>query len=133
MHTTNVLAIVGVGFLAIGAIFSVSDLTLSCTSFELMAGPIFWIVGCALMVAWAIGRVGHATRHRADTSDAPPLTRKEEIPPHKPRATSEAAAAGCHRKAVTGRVVADFLAPLAMWLVVLWFLAAITLLLGGPP
>ena len=32
-----------------------------------------------------------------------------------------------------GQIVADFLAPLAIWLIVLWFLAAIVLLLGYGP
>jgi hypothetical protein len=57
MHTANIAAFAGVGFLAIGAIFSVSDVALSRTSFELMIGPVLWIVGCALMVAWAVGRI----------------------------------------------------------------------------
>ena len=67
MHTVNIAAFAGVGFLAIGAIFSVSDLALSRTSFELMAGPIFWIVGCALMVAWAVGRVALTMDHDWET------------------------------------------------------------------
>jgi hypothetical protein len=45
MHTANIAAFAGVGFLAIGTIFSVSDLSLSRTSFELMIGPVLWIVG----------------------------------------------------------------------------------------
>ena len=34
---------------------------------------------------------------------------------------------------LVGQIVADFLAPLAIWLIVLWFLAAMVLLLGSEP
>lgn len=54
MHTVNILAIVGVGFLAVGAMFCVTDLMLFDNSYVLLLGPILWIVGCALMVAWAV-------------------------------------------------------------------------------
>jgi hypothetical protein len=68
MHTADTTAFTGIGFLTIGTIFSISDVALSRTSFELMAGPMLWIAGCALMVAWAIGRIGLAARG-SDISD----------------------------------------------------------------
>ena len=116
MHTANIAAFAGVGFLAIGTIFSVSDLSLSRTSFELMIGPVLWIVGCALMVAWAIGRVGLAVRRGSGISDQSESGQgKEETEPKRP-IRSEAAASGSHKRTVAGQVVADFLVPLAIWL-----------------
>jgi hypothetical protein len=117
MHTADTTAFAGIGFLATGAIFSISDVALSRTSFELMAGPMLWIVGCALMVAWAIGRVGLA-----------PTVEKEPSVKLPAQPSSKAAAAGSGTK--TGKIAAEFLAPLAIWLMLLSFLAVIVLLLG---
>jgi len=130
MHTANIAAFAGVGFLAIGTVFSVSGLSLSRTSFELMIGPVLWIVGCALMVAWAIGRVGLAVRRSSDFSDQSESGQgKKEAEPKLP-AKSEAAASGSHQRAVEGRVVADFVVPFAIWLMLLSIVATIILLLG---
>lgn len=131
MHTVNVAAFAGVGFLVIGAMLSVSDLALFDTPYALIIGPISWMVGCALMVAWAIGRVGLAVTRGSDISDEPRSALREEAPPDKRRATSEAVAADSHTRAAAGHFVADFLAPLTIWLIVLWFLAALVLLLGS--
>ena len=126
MHTADTTAFAGIGFLAIGAIFSISDVVLSRTSFELMAGPMLWIVGCALMVAWAVGRIGLAARG-PDISDE---ALREETSPPKGRAKSGAAATDSNTNAVAGHFVADFLGPLTIWLMLLSFLAVIVLLLG---
>jgi hypothetical protein len=128
MHTADTTAFAGIGFLAIGAIFSISDVALSRTSFELMIGPMLWIVGCALMVAWAIGRIGLAARG-SDISDEASALREETLPP-KGRAKSGPSATDSHTKGVAGHFVADFLAPLTIWLMLLSFLAVIVLLLG---
>jgi hypothetical protein len=112
---------------------SISDLAPFHTSYGLLAGPLFWIVGCALMVAWTIGRVGLAVRHSSHISEeSPSAPRKEETTPQRPT-QSEAAASGSHRKALAGQVVADFLVPLAIWLIVLSFMTTIVLLLGSGP
>lgn len=132
MQTINIAGFAGVGFLAIGTIFSVSDLALSRTSFELMIGPVLWIVGCAMMVAWAIGRVGVAVTHGSDISDEPPSVLRETLPQTQP-AKSGTAAADSHTKAAAGRVVADFLDPLVIWLILLSIIATIVLLLGSEP
>jgi hypothetical protein len=68
MRVVNVTGFAGVGFLAIGAMSSISDLAPFHTSYGLLAGPLFWTVGCALMVAWAIGRVGLAVRQSSHIS-----------------------------------------------------------------
>jgi len=133
MHTVNVAAFARIGFLVLGEIFSVSDLTLSRTPFELMIGPVLWIVGCALMVAWAIGRVGLAVRRSSDVpdgSESGPATGETE-----PNLTtkSEAAASGSHRRAVAGKAIADFLVPIAIWVMLLSIMATIVLLLGYGP
>jgi hypothetical protein len=132
MHIVNVTGFAGVGLLAIGAMSSVSDLAPFHTSYGLLAGPLFWIVGCALMVAWAIGRVGLALRHSSHISEESPSALREETMPHQPT-KSEAAALGSRRGAVAGQVVADFLVPLAIWFIVLSFMATIVLLLGSGP
>jgi hypothetical protein len=87
MHTINIAAIMGIGFLMIGAMLSVSDIALSDTPYALMLGPIFWIVGCAFMVAWAVARVAVAVDHGSEAQK-----RQDR--------TSRAAAAGSDTKAV---------------------------------
>jgi hypothetical protein len=87
MHTVNLAAFSGVGFLVVGAMLSVSDLALFDTPYALLIGPISWIVGCALMVAWAVGRVAVAVGHGSEAQ-------KRE---HR---TSRAAAAGARTRAV---------------------------------
>ena len=133
MHTANIAAFAGIGFLAIGTIFSLSDLSLSRTSFELMIGPALWIVGCALMVAWAIGRVGLAARRSSDILDQSESGQGKEETEPKRSTKSEAAATGSHKRAVAGQVVADFLVPLAIWLMLLSIVAVLVLLLGYGP
>jgi len=133
MHTANIAAFAGVGFLAIGTIFSVSDLSLSRTSFELMIGPVLWILGCALMVAWAIGRVGLAVTRSSGISDQSESGQGKEGTEPKQPIRSEAAASGSHKRAVAGQVVADFLVPLAIWLMLLSIVAVLVLLLGYGP
>jgi hypothetical protein len=130
MHNINLAALAGIGFLAIGAIFLLPDPILFRASYGMMVGPIFWIVGCALMVAWAIWRVSLAVTRNSDISDEPPSARKEGTPLHKQPTESEADAAASHRSVAAGRVVADFLAPLAIWLLLLSMIATIVLLLG---
>jgi len=100
MHLADVTAFAGVGFLAIGAMFSTIDIT-PFDTYGSMGGPILWIVGCALMVAWAIGRVDLALNHSLDTSTQGPLASRHETSArlHKePR--SEAAAASSDTRAV---------------------------------
>ena len=133
MHNINLAAFAGIGFLAIGAIFLLPDPTLFRTSYGMMVAPIFWIVGCALMVAWAIGRVSLAVTRNSDISHEPPSTREEGTPPHKQATKSEANAADSRRRAAAGRVIADFVAPLAIWLLLLSIIATIVLLLGCGP
>lgn len=82
MHNVNVLAIIGVGFLAIGAIFCVMDLMLFDNSSVLLIGPLLWIVGCALMVAWAVGRVALS------------MDRDSETPPQRSSRLREESRAG---------------------------------------
>ena len=120
MHTADTTALAGIGFLAIGAVFSRSDVALSRTSFELMVGPMLWIVGCALMVAWAIGRVSLA-----------PSVEKEPSVKLPTQGSSNVAGGSSDTK--TGKIAAEFLAPLAIWLMLLSFLAVIVLLLGYGP
>ncbi len=81
MHTINLAALTGVGFLVIGAMLSVSDPALFDTPYALIMGPISWIVGCALMIAWAIGRVGLAVTHGSEISGEPPSTVGEKNHP----------------------------------------------------
>ncbi len=134
MHTVNIPAFAGVGFLAVGAMFSIADLALFDTAYALVIGPISWIVGCALMVAWAIGRVGLAVTRGSDVSNEPPSVLRQETAPPKRPAKSEAAAAGfSHTRAVVGQIVVDFIAPLAIWLMLLSFIGVIVLLLGAEP
>lgn len=127
MHTTNIAALAGVGFLAMGTILSVSDLGLARTSFALLTGPVLWTVGCALMVAWAMGRVGLAVRRSSGISD------QSESGQGKEGTEPKAAASGSHKRAVAGQVVADFLVPLAIWLMLLSIVAVLVLLLGHGP
>ncbi len=92
MHTVNLAAFAGVGFLAIGAMLSVSDLALFDTPYASIMGPISWIVGCTLMIAWAIGRVGLAVTHGSEISGEPPSTLREETPPRTRPAAPQATA-----------------------------------------
>ena len=89
MHTVNVLPIIGVGFLAIGAMFCVTDLMLFENSYVLLMGPILWIVGCALMVAWAGGRVALSMDRDWETHPQKPPRLREES-----RAATAAAGSG---------------------------------------
>lgn len=130
MHNINLAAFAGIGFLAIGAIFLLPDPTLFHTSYGMMAGPIFWIVGCALMVAWAVGRVALAVTRNSDITAEPGSARKGGPPLPKQPKKSEADPMGSHRRAAAGRVIADFVAPLAIWLLLLSIIATIVLLLG---
>ena len=130
MHNINLAAFAGIGFLAIGAIFLLPDPTLFHTSYGRMAGPIFWIVGCALMVAWAIERVALAVTRSSDITHEPRSAGKEGAPLARQPIKSEADPIGSHRRAAAGRVIADFVAPLAIWLLFLSIIATIVLLLG---
>lgn len=101
MRSVNIPAYVGVGFLATGAVFSVKDLMLFDSSYVLLAGPMLWIVGSALMVAWAVGRVALALDHhpaspdrRVPTARGPSITRSAE-------GSSKAAAVRCDTRAGT--------------------------------
>jgi hypothetical protein len=133
MHTANIAAFAGIGFLAIGTIFSVSDLSLSRTSFELMIGPVLWIVGCAFMVAWAVGRVSLPVKRSSGIFDQSKSGQEKEGTEPKRSIRSEAAASGSHKRAVAGQVVTDFLVPLAIWLMLLSIVAVLVLLLGYGP
>lgn len=94
MHTVNLAAFIGVGFLAIGAMFCVTDLMLFDNSYVLLMGPILWIVGCALMVAWAVGRVALSMDHDWEThQQTSPRLRQES-------GVADTAAAGSGRGAV---------------------------------
>ncbi len=86
MHTVNVLPIIGVGFLAIGAMFCVTDLMLFDNSYVPLMGPISWIVGCAVMIAWALERLAIVVNRDSEAQ-------KRETP------TSSAAATGFRRRA----------------------------------
>ena len=130
MHNINLAAFAGIGFLAIGAISLLPDPTLFHTSYGMMAGPIFWIVGCALMVAWAIGHVALALTRNSDITHEPRSTRKEGAPLARQPIKSAADPIGSQRRAAAGRVIADFVAPLAIWLLFLSIMATIVLLLG---
>ncbi len=99
MHTADVAAFAGLGFLAIGAMLSVSDLALFDTPYALIMGPISWIFGCALMVAWAAGRVGLAVDHQSETPDQRPPAAREPSVARGPGESSKAAAVGSDRKA----------------------------------
>ncbi len=129
MHTVNAAGLAGVGFLAIGALLSVPDLGHFNTFYALIMGPILWIVGCALMVAWAIGRVGLAGTGGSKTYGERPAGR-EQSQSVKPQETSQAAAAACHKNVVAGHCGTDFLVPLAIWLMLVSFIGTIVLLLG---
>lgn len=133
MHTANIAAFAGVGFLALGTILSVSDLGLAHTSFELLIGPVLWIIGCALMVAWAIARIGLAVKRKPDNSDESESGQAKEATVANRTTKPEAAASGSDRRAVAGKAVADFLVPVAIWLMFLSFVAALVLLLGNGP
>jgi hypothetical protein len=130
MHNVNLAAFAGIGFLAIGAIFLLPDPTLFHTSYGMMAGPIFWIVGCALMVAWAIGRVALALTRNSDITHEPRSGPKEGAALARQPIKSEADPIRSHTRAAAGRVIADFVAPLAIWLLFLSIIATIVLLLG---
>lgn len=131
MHNFNLAAFAGIGFLAIGAIFLL-DPTVFHRSYGMMVGPIFWIVGCALMVAWAVERVALAVTCNSDITDEPRSARQGGIPLPKQPTKSEDPM-GSHTRAAAGRVIADFIAPLAIWLLLLWIIATIVLLLGWGP
>jgi len=130
MHNVNLAAFAGIGFLAIGAIFLLPDPTLFHTSYGMMAAPIFWIVGCALMVAWAIGRVALALTRNSDITHEPRSGPKEGAALARQPIKSEADPIRSHTRAAAGRVIADFVAPLAIWLLFLSIIATIVLLLG---
>jgi hypothetical protein len=130
MHNVNLAAFAGIGFLAIGAIFLLPDPTLFHTSYGMMAGPIFWIVGCALMVAWAIGRVALALTRNSDITHGPRSAPKEGAALARQPIKSEADPIRSHTRAAAGRVIADFVAPLAIWFLFLSIIATIVLLLG---
>lgn len=86
MHTVNVLPIIGVGFLAIGAMLCVTDLMMFDNSYVPLMGPILWIVGCTVMIAWALERLAIVVNRGSEA-------RKRET------STSSAAAAGSRRRA----------------------------------
>jgi hypothetical protein len=90
MRIANATALAGIGCLAVGAMLSMSDLALFDTLYALIIGPILWIVGCAFMVAWAVGRAAPAVTR---TSKEKPLPHEQATPP-------ETAAAGSDTKAV---------------------------------
>ncbi len=75
MQTVNVAGLAGTGLLVNGAMLSVSDLSLFDTPYALIMGPISWIVGCALMVAWAVGRVALAVGHGSEAQKRVDRTR----------------------------------------------------------
>ena len=133
MHTANIAAFAGVGFLAIGTILSLSDLGLARTSFELLIGPVLWIVGCALMVAWAIARIGLAVKRNSDISDESELGQAKEATKANRTTKPEAVASGSGKRAVAGKAVADILVPVAIWLMLMSLVAALVLLLGNAP
>jgi hypothetical protein len=90
MNTLNAAGFAGIGLLVMGAIFSRLDLTPSRTALELMIGPVLWIAGCALMIAWAIGRVDLALSAR----------REAEKLPYKVARKADAATSGSNKTAM---------------------------------
>lgn len=57
MRGTDVVGIVGGGFLVAGIVFGITDPKLFDHWYDWLFGPFFWMVGCTLMIAWAFGRL----------------------------------------------------------------------------
>lgn len=61
MRHSDATGVVGVGLLITGLIlFKLFD-----RWYHGVLGPFFWMMGCVLMITWALGRVGRRLQRRA--------------------------------------------------------------------
>ena len=56
MRGTAIAGIVGGGLFIVGIVFGVRDPKLFDHWYDWVLGPLFWIAGCTLMIAWVFGR-----------------------------------------------------------------------------
>jgi hypothetical protein len=59
MRGCHAIGLVGVGLLIAGFVFLTKDPKLFDQWYEWIVGPFLWMMGCSLMIAWALGCLCH--------------------------------------------------------------------------